>query len=309
MQYWWVNQNQTYEFEVSGNCMWSPKTSANEARNQFYDNMAETKPGDVVFSFKSTLIKAVGVVTGQAETAAEPTEFSTVENPWGKEGWHVPVAFTELKNPIRPKDHITELLPTLPEKYSPLQANGSGLQSVYLANVPADMATVLITLLSGQVEAIVDGADQRVYDEADDDNAEAKLTDRKDIPETEKLQLQKSRRGQGLFRTRVQLIEKMRRVTGLSDKRHLRASHIKPWVRSNDHEKLDGNNGLLLSPHIDHLFDRGYISFASDGSLMLSAWMKSDVLLAWGLDPHLNVGAFGAEQELYLQYHRTDVFK
>ena len=104
-------------------------------------------------------------------------------------------------------------------------------------------------------------------------------------------------------------IEKRCRVTGVSDERHLRASQIKPWRFSADHEKLDGNNGLLLSPHIDHLFDRGYISFAADGLLMLSAWLKNDILLAWGLDPHANVGEFGAEQELYLQFHRTEVFK
>ena len=52
MQYWWVNQNQTYQFEVPGGYMWSPKTNSNGARNQFYENMTDTTPGDVVFSFK-----------------------------------------------------------------------------------------------------------------------------------------------------------------------------------------------------------------------------------------------------------------
>ena len=62
MEYWWVNQNQTYQFEVHGGYMWSPKANTNGARNQFYDNMTETRPGDVVFSFKDTYIKAVGIV-------------------------------------------------------------------------------------------------------------------------------------------------------------------------------------------------------------------------------------------------------
>ena len=64
-QYWWVNQNQTYQFEVHGGYMWSPKTNTNGARNQFYDNMTETNPGDVVFSFKDTYIKAIGVLALQ----------------------------------------------------------------------------------------------------------------------------------------------------------------------------------------------------------------------------------------------------
>jgi putative restriction endonuclease len=33
---------------------------------------------------------------------------------------------------FRDKDHIEVLRPLLPERYSPLQPNGNGLQSVYL---------------------------------------------------------------------------------------------------------------------------------------------------------------------------------
>ena len=64
MQYWWVNQNQTYKAEVSGGFLWSPKTRKDGGRNQFYVNMTLVQPGDVVFSFCDTLIKAVGIVTG-----------------------------------------------------------------------------------------------------------------------------------------------------------------------------------------------------------------------------------------------------
>ena len=51
MRYWWVNQNQTYRAEVRESFMWSPEQNANGARNQFYENMREVSPGDVVFSF------------------------------------------------------------------------------------------------------------------------------------------------------------------------------------------------------------------------------------------------------------------
>ena len=56
MRYWWVNQNQTYRAEVRGSFMWSPKRNANGARNQFYENMREVSPGDVIFSFCDTRI-------------------------------------------------------------------------------------------------------------------------------------------------------------------------------------------------------------------------------------------------------------
>ena len=85
MQYWWVNQNQTYQFEVPDGYMWSPKANRNGTRNQFYENMTETSPGDVVFSFKDTFVKAVGIVTGREETATKHTDFRAVENPLDQE--------------------------------------------------------------------------------------------------------------------------------------------------------------------------------------------------------------------------------
>ena len=104
--------------------MVSPSKS-NGDRNTFYDNMAETRPGDVVFSFYGTLIKALGVVTAAAVTADKPAEFRSVENPWNREGWRVEVAFAKLADPIRPKDHIDRIRPTLPKKYSHFRKTGT----------------------------------------------------------------------------------------------------------------------------------------------------------------------------------------
>ena len=81
------------------------------------------------------------------------------------------------------------------------------------------------------------------------------------IPETDKEQLIKARRGQGTFQVRVEAIEAACRVTGVKDRQFLVASHIKPWRASDNAEKLDGNNGQLLSPHVDKVFDNGWITF------------------------------------------------
>jgi putative restriction endonuclease len=61
-------------------------------------------------------------------------------------------------------------------------------------------------------------------------------------------------------------IERCCRITGVNNLAHLRASHCKPWRDSNNEERLHGENGLLLTPTIDHLFDRGFISFENAGS-------------------------------------------
>jgi hypothetical protein len=91
----------------------------------------------------------------------------------------------------------------------------------------------------------------------------------------------------------------------------LKASHIKPWRScANNHERLDGYNGLLLAPHVDHLFDRGYISFADDGELWVSSRIDLRQLELMGVrtSPAVNVGPFSAEQRSYLAYHRENVF-
>lgn len=309
MRYWWVNQNQTYKSEVPGGFLWSPKTRADGARNQFYENMREVATGDIIFSFCDTYIKAIGIVVGGAETSPKP-DFGAAGGNWSKEGWLVPVEFRELKARMRPKNHIGRIAPLLPAKYSPLQSSGDGLQSVYLAEVPRPLAEVLVELI-GPEYGLKLGELQRDVIEVDvvGDEQEANIKGRTDIGSTTKEQLVKSRRGQGIFKANVRLNEKKCRVTGTTDPMHLRASHIKPWKDSNDEEKLNGCNGLLLSPHVDHLFDKGLISFSDDGALLLSPALDSAVLVQWGISPSLNVGKFSTEQAVFLSYHRQAVFR
>jgi hypothetical protein len=91
--------------------------------------------------------------------------------------------------------------------------------------------------------------------------------------------------------------------------RHLNASHMKPWRDATDTERLDGANGLLLSPHIDHLFDEGYITFSTSQELVIVPEVRDKLLDAWGIDAGVRVGEFSREQSAYLDYHRANVFK
>ena len=267
--------------------------------------MTEADPGDVVFSFCDTYIKAIGVVNGVCESAPKPTEFGTTGEYWANEGWYLPVRFTEINQPIRPKEHMGTLAATLPEKYSPLQDNGKGNQGVYLAPVPEAMAAELSRLLSGQLEAVILTSPVDLDPEAD--AAERAIRDDDNIPLTEREQLVKARVGQGLYRSRVEMLEAGCRLTGVTDRRFLRASHIKPWSKSDSREKLDGNNGLLLAPHIDHLFDRGFISFEDNGGVITSRFLPKSVQVAWGLTSDAKTNPFSILQARYLAYHRENV--
>lgn len=151
-------------------------------------------------------------------------------------------------------------------------------------------------------------APHQVSDKALDDEAEKEISARADVGPTQKERLVKARVGQGLFRRNVEFVESACRVTGVRDLRHLRASHIKPWRLSNDEEKLDGHNGLLLAPHIDHLFDKGYISFSDDGCLLVAMELDRSVLACWRVAHPMNVGGFRPEQRRYLAFHRSEIF-
>lgn len=91
-------------------------------------------------------------------------------------------------------------------------------------------------------------------------------------------------------------------VLGVTNKRVLRASHVKPWRLSNNQERLDPNNGLLLSAHLDALFDAGLITFSSSGDMIVA----SDLLGSYR--ELLQLGARlrhkpSPELQRYLQYH------
>ena len=130
------------------------------------------------------------------------------------------------------------------------------------------------------------------------------------VPETDRLAIIRARRGQGLFRERVSKLETRCRVTGVENPVHLVASHCKPWRDSNNGERLDGENGLLLTPTIDHLFDRGFISFENNGRLLVSPVAHVPSLQKMGIEPSssLNVGSFTSGQKRFLEFHRSGVF-
>ena len=320
MRYWWVNQNQTFEQETRGGYLWSPKRKANDDRNPFYEFMREVAPGDVVFSFQGTYIRAIGIARSFCYECPKPAEFGSAGPNWSQIGWKVDVRFVPTPDPIRPADHMNVLGPLLPQKYAPLRPNGLGLQSVYLAAIPPALADALLGLLGHEARAIAgaamigDRSDQELKSPGQGQTEWEEYLigaiHQKPIDATEKTALILARRGQGLFKQRVRQVEKRCRITGVDRIEHLRASHCKPWRDSDDSERLDGENGLLLTPSIDHLFDRGFISFETDGRLLVSPVAHAESLKRMGVpvDECVNVGGFSKGQRQYLEFHQERVF-
>jgi predicted restriction endonuclease len=86
----------------------------------------------------------------------------------------------------------------------------------------------------------------------------------------------------------------------------LRASHIKPWSKSSDHDRLNPANGILLAAHVDAVFDCGLISFSDDGKMLVSEQIQDD-LKQLQLPDRLRRKPSKPEK-LFLAYHRRHVF-
>jgi len=326
-QYWWVNHKQTFNQEIEGQYLWSPKTSKGGARNHFYENMRRANPGDLVLSYADQVIRYVGRVAEFAFTAPKPSEFGSTGSYWDNEGWLLPVFWTELDPPIRPKNILSVLGPLLPEKYSPIRPySGDGNQGVYLAGIPqAAFDAVISGTAYDHIQLAKGGANrltfQVVKDELDERverNIRADLT----LADTVRQSVVQARRGQGKFRSNVEEVESACRLTGITNRSLLIASHIRPWRSCESAEqRLDGMNGLLLTPDADLLFDRGFITFENDGDIRVSPRFDQDDLRRLGLgdlawrqlgfsDAQVpwKSKEFSAGQRDYLAYHRSQVY-
>ena len=320
MRYWWVNQNQTFRQEIAGGYLWSPKRNVNGARNPFYESMREVSPGNLIFSFVDTRITAIGIAKSYCWECPKPTEFGSAGQNWENIGWRVNVAYTQLLNRIRPKDHMGVLRAVLPDRYSPLQANGNGIQSIYLTELSQDFAEILGGLIGEEArpliaasgvgavienDKVVTGDDLDVWERRLEEQVETDTS----VQETDREAIIRARCGQGLFKQRVMRIETHCRITGVDNPAHLLASHCKPWRDSSNEERLNGENGLLLTPSIDHLFDRGFIGFEDSGNLIISPVAHKPSLQGMGVetDRLINVGSFTAVQRQFLDFHRNAV--
>jgi putative restriction endonuclease len=135
-------------------------------------------------------------------------------------------------------------------------------------------------------------------------NADAELETASD---TERESIVKSRLGQGKFRDNLLNYWSECAVSGVTLPAFLRASHIKPWRDCTNSERLDTYNGLLLNTTLDTAFDRGFISFADDGGILISAALK-DHAGELSISEHMSLKSVDGLHRKYLDWHRRHVF-
>ncbi len=319
MNYWWVNQKQTARHEIGNGYLWSPKRQGNDRQHFSYEFMKQVQPGDIVFSYANAHIIAIGLAKTYCYSFPKPQDFGRVGGNWSEEGWKIEINYHQLADPIRPSHHMQVLAPLLPKIYSPIQVDGRGNQA-YLFKIEQSLAFEIAQLVGAEIFELVKGnyvAEPRdvadtvnIHIQEWEDRIEKTLLEEVGIDETERESIIRARRGQGKFRELLLFRERSCRVKGVEKHEHLIASHIKPWRSGNNYERLDPENGFMLTPSIDHLFDKGFISFDNNGSIVLadvadrSSMERMGVI---GADVKTPPRPLSQGQLNYIEWHRENI--
>jgi hypothetical protein len=289
MAYWWVSQNQTYRHERGGGFLWAPNQTEAGLTQFHWATMNEVRPGDLIFSYVGQRIVSVAIAKTASYDSPRPSGMG--EGLWGEVGKRVDVEYRDISDPLAIAEIVADLQPLLPTHYGPLNRLGTGNQG-YLFALPPRAGRFLLDH--------IDGADLLVLEQSVGQSTR---------DSTQRLALVLSRVGQGQFRDDViQLWGERCAVSGLDLLPLLRASHIKPWKDSDNRERLDPYNGLLLSPAYDACFDAGLITFTADGKISLSAALTPARIERIGLNPNAQIAGLHARHRIYLEHHRSDVF-
>jgi hypothetical protein len=210
---------------------------------------------------------------------------------WEDAGKKIEVQYQDLSTPLSLAGFVAEIHPLLPERHSPLNRNGTGNQG-HLFALPPRAGRMLL----GRI-----GVDQS--------SAVEETIPLATVDATERRALALSRIGQGRYReSLMEIWDGWCGVTDLDLPLLLRASHIKPWRDSDNRERLDPYNGLLLSPSFDAVFDVGLITFADDGRAVLSAELTPSQIVELGIDSAARITRLQERHRSYLDHHRVHVF-
>lgn len=142
----------------------------------------------------------------------------------------------------------------------------------------------------------------------DDDATIIAEIDNSMIDGVEKSALVKIRVNQSVFRDKLLKRYSKCCLCGVHDEAFLVASHIKPWVESLSKEKLDVENGLLLCPNHDKLFDGGWISFDDNGHILISNTIDTSDRIFMNIRDDMEI-FLSEKNRQYMKYHRENVFR
>jgi putative restriction endonuclease len=307
MSYFLVFQNKSYFEERNGGYLWAPQKNKLGQSFHHWTDMRIVKKGDIIFNSYNGQLVSVLIANEDCKESQRPTGLDQLEL-WEKDGWMVNAKYINLNTPITFKEYMEEILKLQDQKYAPFNKSGRG-NTGYLFRVSLQLAEFLFELVektNGISREFIKNKSKNKKEYIE--KIEKDLGSLKYLDKTEKELIIKARIGQSTFKNDLLKIEKKCRLCGVSDERFLIASHIKPWSQSNNQERLDFNNGLLLCPNHDSLFDKGYISFEKNGKIIISAFIDESTKVFLNINETMIIKISDNQYE-YIKWHRENLFR
>ncbi|MEP2937627.1 MAG: HNH endonuclease signature motif containing protein [Gilvibacter sp.] len=297
--YFWVNQGKTYKEEKEGSYLWAPVKNSSGDTFFHWKNMIKLKPGDIVFNYRKGFVLGFCEIKSDYFYSRQPEEFN-VDVQWEDKGYMILADYVLFSSPLDVNTVFKKVQQFLPKKYSPLNNSGDLLKvkanQGYLYQINAKIAEELFNLSNIRFDQ-----NTMTREEAEDYSAHK---------ETSKVSLTTLRVGQAEFRQKL-----LRRwnykcaVNGSSIKEVLIASHIVPWREATNKERMDVENGILLSPIYDALFDKYLISFNEQGGIEISQELQESEYRKLGITGYEKIRDLTDENKKYLKIHMAKLYK
>ena len=202
---------------------------------------------------------------------------------WAKESGLLTESLTEIQD-VRDFQRVSHSLAGL-DIFVQRNTKGNGMYSAALKQYEAYLNDITNSELQDDIEQILED---------------------KAISDTEKGTYVNARVGQGKYRKDLINHWGQCALTGFKDTRFLIASHIKPWKESENRERLDPYNGLLLLPNLDKAFDLGFVTFSDKGKIKISSHLEEFNRLGFSRDMELKLGL---KHQVYMDFHREHVYE
>ena len=294
MKFFLVFQGDTYEEEKLLSCLWAPKL--NKAGNEVHHHrrLLDADIGDQVVHLENRKIRAISKVKSKAYDCECPREFNRPN--WSRDGRKVDLDLTEFDDPIEVDSIFKKIEKILPEKYSPFNIDGGGNQG-YFYEIGAKVFDVILNTDFNENENTTNNTNQNLNSPTGSSTLSNVVTNKR------------SPAWQNLFKKKLfKLWPNECAITKVKNKNLLIGAHIKPWSKSNDKEKIDEYNGLLLAPNPDKLFELGFISFEDNGKIIISSKLSNEDFAKLNIDKDLVIN-FKEEHLKYMKYHREVKFQ
>lgn len=293
IRYFWVNQSKTYHHERDLGCLWAPMLSKGGKKLHHWERMDHVSPGDLILTYAKG--KLMGYCVAQSSSFHQPQP-DLGQSLWGKEGRMVEAEYFPFEEPLTRDVFVPSIVRHLPPKYSPMTEGGVKGTEGYLFEVSKELFSAVMGIAEMEWE---EAESMSVVEEPSEIYLPAGPTEKKVVSSRRVTQPQ----------FRMNLIMRWNgrcAVTGCDEVGVLTASHIVPWRHATDDERNDPDNGLLLSPVYDRLFDKEFITFDQQGRIKLGRAMRGQYQLL-GVTGDERIEGLTEGHEKYLKRHRAQL--